>query len=322
MKKIYYPLLIFFSFCSVIIILLISEFCVRLFLGDKINLQYNSANLYEENVYGATAGWRAGATGVSCDKPVKINSYRLRGPEVNLNTENEKWLLIGDSVLFGMGVEDSLTIAGRLREVFPDATVLNSGVIGYDSFSYVDIFQYWSHETQIDKVFLFFNLTDVLQTNEVQKISFLKDIKCSIFAFLRAKSKLYIFIKNIVSDRSEVFFLSHSKNYKENNPLLKSALHNICIIYNKCKESNIDFKIVLLPYEYQLRENTDEVWAPQELLIKHLNEMGIPFLFINDLGNTDSRSLFLFADGIHFSAEGHKQIAQKLISSIKYQVPK
>lgn len=315
MKKVYYPLLIFFSLLSFIIILLVAELCVRIFLGDKINLQYNSANLFEENVYDNTFGWRADATGISCDKPVKINSYRLRGSEINLNAENEKWLLLGDSVLFGMGVEDSLTIAGRLRKAFPDVIILNSGVIGYNSFSYVDVFNYWNKKTKISRVFLFYTINDVLQDYETQRISFFHDI-CG---FLRGRSKLYIFIKNIISDRSKVYFTNDSGYYREGNKLVQEALNNIEKIWGECKKNNIEFKIILLPYEYQLRETTNEIWTPQKLLIKHFNERRIPFLFINDLGNVNSRSLYLFADGIHFSAEGHKQVTQKLILYTKNQ---
>ena len=72
---------------------------------------------------------------------------------------------------------------------------------------------------------------------------------------------------------------------------------------------------MLLPYEYQLRENTEEIWKPQELLAAYMKQKGIDFV---DTGSwflkngKKSRTYFLYGDPMHLSREGHRVVYEGL----------
>lgn len=295
------------------IILLFLELIIRVIYKDKINLQYISANLYKDKFYSdSTGGWRPNTKGSACGKSVNINSLGLRGKEIDLNSNKEKILLLGNSILFGPGVDDSLTIAGIMQKRL-NSCIINTGVVGYNISNYIDVLNYWIKKTSINKVLLFYCLNDVYKVQYIE--TGFGNIGKYILSFLKSKSKLYMFIKNIVSDRSRIYFLYDEQYYKKDNLLLNNALNNIYNLYNICNENKIKFTIVLLPYEYQLRnKELKEVWAPQELLIKYFEEKTIPYIYINNLGAESSKLFYLYADGMHLSAKGHKAVADIVIN--------
>lgn len=64
--------------------------------------------------------------------PAQINRIGLRGPEPSINPETRKVLIVGDSSVFGDGVEDGETLSRQLTAVLPpDYDVQNGGVPGY-----------------------------------------------------------------------------------------------------------------------------------------------------------------------------------------------
>ena len=79
-----------------------------------------------------------------------------------------------------------------------------------------------------------------------------------------------------------------------------------------CSERKIAFDIILLPYEYQLREG---YFTPQNLMTEVLqNKMSVQEPFQNKRDKVSNfKAYFLYGDGIHFSTFGHRYIAKFLI---------
>jgi len=298
----------------------LAEIGVRILWGDEINLQYTSAGLYKEQFYSAkTDGWMPNAEGSSCGKPVKINSLGLRGPEINLNTDEKKILLLGDSVLFGVALDEDETIAAILRERL-DACIINTAVIGYATRHYVDVLHYWIRKTKLNRVVIFFCLNDIdTRANPVYKSTY-SNITDLIFTQLRSRSKFYMLMKNLTSDRSKAFFSYPHQAYKAGDPDFISGMKDVMAMRTLCDAENVKFDIVMLPYEYQLRNRRqDGIWAPQELMAGFFQQNKIDYLNIDfpDFEGDVLKKLYLYADGIHFSALGHRMIAEQVMTYLE-----
>ncbi|NOY24832.1 MAG: SGNH/GDSL hydrolase family protein [Oligoflexia bacterium] len=62
-----------------------------------------------------------------------VNSYGLRAPEVPVQKSRPRVMVVGDSSVFGVLVDDKDTFTARLGAAFPQIEVLNAGVPGYSS---------------------------------------------------------------------------------------------------------------------------------------------------------------------------------------------
>jgi lysophospholipase L1-like esterase len=95
-------------------------------------------------------------------------------------------------------------------------------------------------------------------------------------------------------------------------------------IYSIFKENNINFTVILFPYEYQLREGSQDILFPQKILKKYFDLYNISYIdtydalnkYIRDM-NLKPKDLFLFNDPIHLSENGHKIVAEILNNEIK-----
>jgi lysophospholipase L1-like esterase len=293
--------------------------------GDRINVQYTTAALYLPNAYSSrTSGWRPGAVGSSHGKPVRINSLGLRGAEISLSKAEPKILLLGDSVLFGAGVEEENTMATLLQQALGDYCLINTAVIGYNMFNYVDVLAAWLEKTRLERVVLFLCINDVEdQPIQIQRVYSEYGVDF-ILAYLRAHSKLYLLLKDLISDRSRIYYEYDRQFYAPDEPVFQRALGHLRSLQQMCLQHQADFHVILLPYEFQLRNTgTAGIWQPQELMADSLRAMGIPYLKIDNLpmAKGNAKALYLFADGIHFSARGHYEIAPKVITYLKSLEP-
>lgn len=77
-----------------------------------------------------------------------------------------------------------------------------------------------------------------------------------------------------------------------------------------CIANHINFTIVLLPYEFQLRSDNLANNQPQLLMAEELQKMNVTVLnpAANLVDIQDSKQLYLYGDGIHFSKKGHRYI--------------
>src|SRR5574341_1741486 len=235
-------------------ILLLSELLVRMLWGDRINLQYTTGTLYRQNVYSSrTAGWQPNATGYSCGKPVRVNSLGLRGAEISLPKDAHKILLLGDSVLFGVGVDEENTMAALLQQALGNYCFVNTAVIGYNLFNYADVLASWLEKTRLKRVVLFLCMNDIEdQPIQIQLVNSKYGVDL-ILAYLRTYSKLYLLLKDSISDRSRIYYEYDRQFYTPDEPVFQRALGYLRSLQQLCQQHQADFHVMLLPYEFQLR---------------------------------------------------------------------
>src|SRR5262249_47263465 len=161
-------------------------------------------------------------------------------------------LILGDSVAFGSGVEEPKTFVGFLRRSMPNVRFYNSSVIGYGLHDYANVVdQFIPLKPEIKYVLLFYCLNYVYQLNATQAVqadavtpkpdrfgqnldgagekphpqqadeagqeafTSLQSAVYSINVYLRSRSKLYLFVKNTLTDPSMRYFKQDLAGYQK-----------------------------------------------------------------------------------------------------------
>src|SRR5262249_39699778 len=136
--------------------------------------------------------------------------------------------------------------------------------------------------------------------------------------WLEQRSKLYLLLKSIGYDSSKAWFLKDLERFHNLNDL-KGFSERLHAIKAALDSASIPLLVVILPYEYQLRQPTTENVFPQEVLGKILTEGGFEFLDMRSRFQTaqkqeshGSSDFFLVNDHCHLSAAGHALVAEAL----------
>jgi lysophospholipase L1-like esterase len=301
-------------FCVIVLFLL--EIGIR-FLCPTINNQDTELSLFRDHVFGKSAGWEPDASGMSFGKQVSIDEYGFRKMSSPAKFE-ASWLILGDSVTFGVGVDTQDLFVEKLQKNFPTVKLWNTAVVGYSLMNYKDVLNHFLASRQdIKKVVMFFTLNDIYGYLNVRPVqgSYWKKITF----YLKQNSKFYMLVKNLLFDRSKKYFLYDFNLYDQSNPKFKKSMDIIDEMNRSLKQKQIDFVVVLLPYEYQIRMKRDDYLKPQKLVIDKLKRENISYIDAYDyLGKAmnDSRELYLYADAMHFSKTGHEAVYSLLMNNI------
>src|SRR5215475_3096265 len=305
--------------------LLLIEIGTRVF-WPEISFQDTEKSLQRNIAFGNSWGWVPNASGICFGKRITIDEFGFRKM---ISPENyaSSWLILGDSVTFGVGVDTEDTYIQLLQNALPSVKLWNTAVLGYDFRNYKDVLNHWLVESQsipnIRKVIMFVCLNDVdihdtaIANPRIRVVS--SNSIEQVISFFRRNSKFYILLKNTVSDRSKVYFQHDYLLYKNESKTFAEAMNIIDEINAFLRKKNIDFVTVILPYEYQLRAKEDVYLLPQKLLTAHFKEKGIPYIdaFADFERAGDKQRNFLYADFSHFSKNGHRVVANILKEHFK-----
>lgn len=319
-------LLRLFSYNIIVVILLFlfSEIFTRIFFND-IQTVGTSKNLLTDSLYYDSPGLVRDSKGSSNGITKSVNSFGF-WKYSNERIRKRRILYLGDSVTMGVGVESDSTFAGIINNRFDSLTIFNPSLIGYSHVDYYNIIRSLmndqKNQLKISEVYLFWCLNDLYSTHpnldspELQS----NGIIFNVINFFRTQSKFYHLLKNLFFDRPESYYLYDSQFYVSSNTYFENAINSIKQINNILVDMNINFTIILLPYEYQMRPGFESHKTPQNLLIQKFLENDInvydftPNLKVIDLGEKD---LYLYGDGIHFSKFGNKIIARILTDILR-----
>ncbi|MBI4129416.1 SGNH/GDSL hydrolase family protein [Candidatus Peregrinibacteria bacterium] len=94
---------------------------------------------------------------------VTTNSLGFRSQEID--PDRPLIAVIGDSIAFGYGVEDSETIPARLQRLLPRHTILNAGVPGYNLVQQRTTYREKLQKLHPSALILLFHFNDVEETN-------------------------------------------------------------------------------------------------------------------------------------------------------------
>ena len=314
--------LISYNLLVIIFLLLILEFTIRL-IHPEIKSQGTDKNLIIENAYSYSPGLKPNSEGISNGAELKTNQFGFRECSIPFDTSKSSWLLIGDSVTMGLGVESDSTFPAIIQMKENNINILNASMFGYSLQDYMNEFYHFiqlKNKLKIKKLSILWSLNDIYlgKINQYEMpgggIRYLFN---NILTWFRWNSRFYTFLKSEFSDRPKLYFEYDNSFYTERNPLFQKSIDSLKLISSICKNEGIDFNIIILPYEFQLRKNISEA-QPQKLLKEYLDKDSIkvldPLPYLR-LKNIQSNKLYLFGDGIHFSDSGHRLIAEFILKT-------
>ena len=254
-------------------------------------------------------------------KKVFIDKFGYRTPNNSfIYKENlRRIIFIGDSVLFGSGIDEEKTFVGKLRLENNNISFVNAGIIGNDIPEILfDIEK--NNKLFPDSEFIIVLTLDDIQINKTKNDSFelnnnnnfVKKLKENyiinkINVFLRAKSYTYIWIKGIVTKPSERYFVENLNYYnsKKNINFFDEYIKKIKKIINSKK---LSVKFIILPFEYQTRNQCNEKYLIPQKKINNIfekNEIDLFDLTQNFCIYLNPKKLYLNFDPVHLSVKGH-----------------
>ena len=268
---------------------------------------------------GGLVRWRPNASGIVFGESVRIDPFGYRDLHGGTSASGSSWLLVGDSVTFGVGVDAKETFAGQLQAEHPEIKVWNSAVIGYSIGDYLDVVrEFLAKPTLPSLVILFFCLND--PAPRFQLASGPVSMPEKVLGLLRRHSKLYMLMKGTLADRSKTYFLNDLAYYDAANPAFRQTVEALGEIHALLTKAGIPLLVVVLPYEYQLRHKDAKDLAPQRLLDAKLHELNIPTLDLYDAfaaSGRPSTDHFLYADAMHLSREGHDLVFRAVSTQLE-----
>jgi len=284
------------------------ELAVRV-AAPEINTQGIERHLFRNGVFGTTRGLAANAIGSAFGALVHTDDHGFIALPGAPAQYQESWLILGDSVTFGLGVAAGSTFPGLLQTERPDVKIWNAAVPGYSALDYENVISALSKDLAFDRVLMFWCLNDVVAIPPPSvKREF--SVQNKVRAFLKTYSKAYAWVKDVFFDLKQVHFEGDLAHYRKADNLARTA-SALKTIRDLLAKKSIPMTVFILPYEYQLRGLEGVSLLPQETIGQILTDLGLPFYDIQPylLQHTvDSDALFLTADGLHFTKQGHKLI--------------
>lgn len=321
MKKFF--LLLAYNFLAVILLFLISELIVRIFC-DQINPQGTDKSIFADSLYYDSSGLIPFSDGKSNGAMIKVDGYGFRETSVKIDSTKKSWLILGDSVTMGVGVEADSTFAGILQSSVDTINFLNPSIIGYNIMDYLNVYNYFVIEKKNDfniiRVLVFWCLNDVYYDvpDIVTPGGKIRYLLSDILVFFRIHSRLYFFLKTLIFDRPKSYFLFDEKFYKPENEVFQQTVIRIAELDKICKAMKTELDLILIPYEYQLRKPDPRNFIPLQLMMDALNPHGIKVhnLAKKAIANNLDKELFLYGDGIHLSNFGHRFVADFVLEKL------
>lgn len=323
MRKIF-----FFNLIIIIISFLSLEFILRYFnvinlQGYDENLYYskNKTNFHSPNILKTVMGKKIRTDNNGFRIPLKNFSY-------NKNLKNI--LILGDSVGFGVGVEEKKTFVGILRKKI-EKNLYNTSVAGYriESYSYL-LPKYHNQFTNVKEYLIFLCLNDIISEDGIiqeEKLKIESNDKNFYNSFLN--KLFFIKINFYLREKSAVFNLTKAigtqnikrhydyiKPYYDNQIMLEYYEKNLDKIIKYSQSNKLNVKFILLPYKHQIKKNcSKDIMNPQKQINSIFKKLNYQlFDFSQDFCNKmDNSKLFLNFDPMHLSNNGHKFVSQLLL---------
>lgn len=310
-----------------LLVLLAGEAFCRLFLN--INFRRTSKEFVTTNSLGIVNGNAKNAKGVSFGVDVYSDENGFRINPNRAEKQNEAAVLfLGDSVTFGVGIEEEKTFVGLFRQRLTDVTVYNSAFVGASIPDYERVVNdFIPQHGEVKQVYLFYCLNDFHLAPEAEnsnpetsadKKNSLKYKLAQIFPamndFFGSRSKLYVYITGKASDPSLRYFQADFNAYNVDDEMFNRIMQPIVNISEELKKRNIKFVVFLNPYEAQLRANDEADMMPQRKLEQFFRRRDIAYVNTTDKFREvkPSTDAFLFADPMHLSERGHKIVFDAL----------
>ena len=304
------------SFFSLLLVIIFLEIFLRLFFHNSMNYEiemmkyannFKKVSLnkkigieHKKNVSGKLMG-----TNVYLDE----NGLRVKDKYININKENKKIIMLGDSMTFGWGAND--TFSSLLNKKINSYDVLNAGIGNTNTIMQINnFFNNFSDKFNYDIIILNFFINDfenvvIKNPNLLQKYSYL-------YTFVNNKINT-VLIKFKLKDDWKSFY---SENYL-NLEIKNETLFMINKLNDYCLNNNIKFVIHNIP---ELRDLNNYKFENETKIIKNLAKSK-KILYIdslNKLKNYKPESLWVTPLDPHANDKAHSIIADNLFENLKF----
>lgn len=261
-------------------------------------------------------------------KKVYLNSFGYRSPNIEYKYSNKKRkiIFIGDSVLFGSGVDVGNIFVSKLEKNNNNISYINAGIIGNDLTEHLGDIKKNNELFPNSEFVIVLTLDDIENSidqtpdkNTKINDNFFNSLKRNILVnrinnFLRTKSYSYLWLKGITTKPSERYFKSTSQHYNKKSSLNYFS-ERVEEIQNFQEINIVKIKFLILPYEYQTRNNCNNTLLfPQEKIKKIFIEKKVNFLDLTETfcNYNKPNKLYLNFDPVHLSIEGHDMVYEYL----------
>ncbi len=308
-----------FTFVAIVIVLGLLEVTSRLILNQVYNRKFDSS-LIVDNKYFTSSGLKENATGYVWGKLFHTDEFGCRKSPVTYAPKKKKWLFIGDSVTEGVGVEDSSTFAALVAKHVDSMNIMNYSLIGYGDGDYLNVLKTLlaAPDTTVNRVTIFFCLNDVygMPKSTLPPVISRQNILGRINGLLQDRYATYKLIKLLVYQNTDRYFRFDAHLYSADGLFFKRSMIYLMQCSDVCNIRGVKMDVVMLPYRSQLNNPDNGVHNPQNMVKEFCLKNGISFYDPIGFCSKDNnpQKLYLLADEIHFSEEGHKTIARYILS--------
>ncbi len=306
---------------TIIVLLVVIEVLSRAILNKVYNRSFDRS-LIVENKYFNSDGLKANASGTVWGKNFHTDEFGGR-KNAGAGSKKKKCLYIGDSVTEGVGVEDSATFASIVSaEKQTACSLINYSLIGYSTDDYLNVVksEVSKGDSGIGSVTIFLCLNDVYGKAKTKDLPVMgrKNLIGRVTSFLHSHYATYKLLRLIAFQNANRYFHYDLQFYKSEDPHFTESMNYVRQCDSICKTNRIKFNTVIIPYRSQIvgRDRANRI--PQTLVKDFCNQHQIGFSDAIDYlsKQQNPKSLYLFADEIHFSEAGHRAIAGFLLSSM------
>ena len=317
-----------FSVSVFLVLILLGELLCRLF--TDINFLDSSAGLISQNRFSGSYGNTPNFEGVSFGEPVVIdeNGFRVDPTRPSdLGSGEAAILILGDSVGFGPGITADGTIDALIRPRLKDRRIYNASVIGYDTFDYKNAgLAIVKDKPEISEVLVLFCLNDIsgVSARKIKAQGGQADPSgdTSLIQrannYLRSRSKLYLYLKDLLRDTQMIYFQNEHAAYQQGQEYVDQAIDPLSELSSELKQNGVSLKVFVSPYEVQLRPGAPaEYLAPQTMLAESFRKKGVDFVDLYpefQASGRSSKELFLAGDPMHLSRAGNALVAEAICS--------
>ncbi len=243
------------------------------------------------------------------------DQYGFRVPRKNYkyNKKNKNIILIGDSFVFGPGIKEEETFAGKFRKEMRNLNVFNSSRPGYNLNDYYNEIKFFLGNSNNNKFIIFLNFDDFKslqieetkkEKNSVQNIRTIPGLS-KINNFFRSKLYSYVWLVGVITDPEKRYYIDSLENFNED--FAKSKILEI----KNFVDNNENITFLITPYSYQIRNKCKQTNFILQNKIKNilLNNKINFYDFTKTFCNKSlNNNLFINFDPTHLSIYGHEII--------------
>lgn len=300
------------------VVLLSAEAAARILGPDDLVPQTYPPELIDARDGRAPHVSRAGFDGLVRGHRARVDAHHFRAMEGDFDGR-PRVLLLGDSVLFGPGLEDFDSPGPVLQRILGGAAqVANASTLGWSSEHELAYLMQFGDQVAPGALVLGYCLNDPLPAAapvfaDARRGDPWGGPLRSANLFLRKHSLGYVWLKGALgAERREHGFRAYAA------PLFEGAFwdsnrRTLLAMHAWSSERGIPFLVAVFPMRDQLEVGSSASGRPQDLLIALGKEAGFP---VADLREDLLAEDFLVADPIHLDARGIRKSMERIASEL------